>query len=161
MTSPVPERFENVTAVCKANVYFDGKVVSHTLLCADGTKKTLGLIFPGSYKFDTGAPERMEVVAGECRLKRRGPRGGIRRGCLLRCAGEVIIRDFRQRRHYGIRMLVPVIGKAKEPGLTLAGARHLGGVLWGGARKAETDRSPFRAAWVSPRFRTFSCQYTP
>ena len=72
MTSPVPERFENVTAVCKANVYFDGKVVSHTLLCADGTKKTLGLIFPGAYKFDTGAPERMEVVAGECRVKRAG-----------------------------------------------------------------------------------------
>ena len=45
----VPEKFENVTAVCKANVYFDGKVVSHTLLFADGTKKTIGLIYPGSY----------------------------------------------------------------------------------------------------------------
>lgn len=69
---PVPEQFENVTAVCKANVYFDGKVVSHTLLFADGTKKTIGLIYPGSYHFGTGAPERMEMVAGSCTVKLDG-----------------------------------------------------------------------------------------
>lgn len=68
----VPEKFENVTAVCKANVYFDGKVVSHTLLFADGTKKTIGLIYPGSYHFGTGAPERMELVAGSCTVKLDG-----------------------------------------------------------------------------------------
>jgi len=70
--SNIPEQFENVTAVCKANVYFEGKVVSHTLLFADGSKKTLGLIYPGSYTFNTGAPERMEVVAGVCRVKVAG-----------------------------------------------------------------------------------------
>ena len=68
----MPDKFENVTAVCKANVYFDGKVVSHTILFPDGTKKTLGLIYPGAFHFGTGAPERMEVVAGACRVKLDG-----------------------------------------------------------------------------------------
>jgi len=67
-----PDRFENVTAVCKANVYFDGRVVSHSVLFADGSRKTLGLIFPGSFKFDTGAPEKMEIVAGSCRVRQAG-----------------------------------------------------------------------------------------
>ncbi len=75
MTSPTPEKFENVTAVCKANVFFDGKVVSHTLFFPDGSKKTLGVIFPGSYTFDTGAPERMELVAGACRVRLAGSDG--------------------------------------------------------------------------------------
>jgi purine/pyrimidine-nucleoside phosphorylase len=63
----LPERFENVTAVCRANIYFDGRVVSHTILFADGSKKTLGVVFPGSFRFTTGAPERMEITAGSCR----------------------------------------------------------------------------------------------
>ncbi len=66
--SSVPSQFSGVTAVTKANIYFDGKVVSHSLLFADGTKKTLGLIYAGSYHFGTGAPERMEIVAGSCRV---------------------------------------------------------------------------------------------
>ena len=69
MTSP---EFPNVTAVAKANVYFDGKVVSHTLRFADGTKKTIGLIYPGEYHFGTDAPERMDIVAGSCRVKLDG-----------------------------------------------------------------------------------------
>ena len=64
-----PEKFDHVSVVCKANVYFDGKVVSHTVLTADGAKKTLGLIYPGSYNFNTGAPEIMAIVAGTCRVK--------------------------------------------------------------------------------------------
>ncbi len=68
----VAEKFEQVTVVCKANVYFDGKVVSHTILLADGAKKTLGLIYPGSYHFNTGAPERMEITAGMCRVRLDG-----------------------------------------------------------------------------------------
>jgi len=64
-----PERFENVTAVAKANVYFDGKVVSHSILLADGSRKTLGLIYPGSFHFGTDAAERMEIVAGTCLVK--------------------------------------------------------------------------------------------
>ena len=72
MSSTVPSEFSGVTAVCKANVYFGGKVTSHTLLFADGAKKTLGLIYPGEYHFGTGAPEKMELVAGACRVRLDG-----------------------------------------------------------------------------------------
>jgi uncharacterized protein YaiE (UPF0345 family) len=65
-------KFENVTALAKANVYFDGKVVSHTLLFPDGSKKTVGLIYPGEYHFGTDAPELMEIVAGACRVRLDG-----------------------------------------------------------------------------------------
>ncbi len=68
----VPKQFQNVTAVAKANVYFEGKVVSHTVLFPDGSKKTLGLIYPGSFHFGTQAAERMEIVAGNCRVKLDG-----------------------------------------------------------------------------------------
>ena len=64
--SSLPPQFVGVTVVTKANVYFDGNVVSHTVLFKDETKKTLGLIRPGTYHFNTGAPERMEIVAGNC-----------------------------------------------------------------------------------------------
>lgn len=65
----LPTEFAGVTVSTKANVYFDGRVVSHTVLFPGGAKKTLGLIFPGSYHFGTGAPERMEIVAGACRVR--------------------------------------------------------------------------------------------
>jgi uncharacterized protein YaiE (UPF0345 family) len=65
-------QFANVTAVAKANIYFDGKVVSHTLLLADGSKKTLGLIYPGEYHFGTDAPELMDMVDGSCRVRLDG-----------------------------------------------------------------------------------------
>ena len=60
--------FSHVTAVAKANVYFEGKVVSHTILLADGSKKTLGIIFPGSYHFGTDAAELMEITDGACEV---------------------------------------------------------------------------------------------
>ena len=65
---PLPTQFTGVTVHTKANVYFDGRVVSHTVLMPDGAKKTLGLIYPGTYHFGTGAPERMELVAGGCKV---------------------------------------------------------------------------------------------
>ncbi len=61
-----PASFAHVTVDTKANVYFDGGVVSHTVHFADGSKKTLGLIRPGTYHFGTAAAERMEIVAGSC-----------------------------------------------------------------------------------------------
>lgn len=64
--SSLPAEFANVTVHTKANVYFNGKVVSHTVIVAGGAKKTLGLIYPGEYHFGTDAPERMEIVAGTC-----------------------------------------------------------------------------------------------
>jgi uncharacterized protein YaiE (UPF0345 family) len=71
----IPTEFKNVTAVAKANVYFDAKVVSHTILFQDGSRKTLGLIYPGKYHFGTDKAERMEVVAGNCRVKIDGQPG--------------------------------------------------------------------------------------
>ncbi len=71
----LPTEFTNVTVHTKANVYFDGRVVSHTVLMPGGAKKALGLIYPGSYHFGTGAPERMEIVAGACRVTLDGQAG--------------------------------------------------------------------------------------
>jgi uncharacterized protein YaiE (UPF0345 family) len=59
------DRFENVTILKKANVYFDGKVTSRTVLFPDGTRKTLGFMLPGDYEFGTAAPEVMELLNGE------------------------------------------------------------------------------------------------
>jgi uncharacterized protein YaiE (UPF0345 family) len=73
--SNLPTKFAGVTVATKANVYFDGQVVSHSVLFPDGTKKTLGLIHPGSYHFGTGVPERMEIVAGTCRVTLDGQPG--------------------------------------------------------------------------------------
>lgn len=60
--------FSQVTAVAKANIYFDGRVVSHTIRFADGSRKTLGLIYPGTYHFGTEAAERMEITDGACEV---------------------------------------------------------------------------------------------
>ncbi len=64
-----PAQFESVSVETRANSYFGGKVVSRALTLPDGSRKTLGVIFPGTYKFDTAAPERMEIVAGCCRVR--------------------------------------------------------------------------------------------
>ena len=64
--------FTQVTVDTKANVYFDGKVVSHSVHFADGSKKTLGLIYPGEYHFGTAAAERMEIIAGSCTVRLDG-----------------------------------------------------------------------------------------
>ncbi|PKN12431.1 MAG: hypothetical protein CVU69_08080 [Deltaproteobacteria bacterium HGW-Deltaproteobacteria-4] len=63
------EQFHNVTVTAKANIFFDGKVVSHTILLADGSRKTLGLIYPGEYKFNVGTSEKMEIIAGSSRVR--------------------------------------------------------------------------------------------
>ena len=65
-------QFDQVSVVKKANIYFDGKCVSHTVLFADGSRKTIGVIFPSSLTFNTGAPERMELNSGKCRIRLRG-----------------------------------------------------------------------------------------
>jgi hypothetical protein len=63
------KQFDQVSVVTKANVYFDGKCVSHTLLLADGSRKSVGVIMPGAaLTFNTGAPEKMEIIDGSCRV---------------------------------------------------------------------------------------------
>ena len=66
------QQFDKVSVVCKANVYFDGKVVSHSVLFPDGTKKSVGVICPGQYTFNTGVPEVMEIISGSCRARIKG-----------------------------------------------------------------------------------------
>jgi uncharacterized protein YaiE (UPF0345 family) len=56
----------NVTAIAKANIYFDGRVISHSILHTDNSKQTLGVIFPGTYHFGTDAAEKMEITDGQC-----------------------------------------------------------------------------------------------
>jgi uncharacterized protein YaiE (UPF0345 family) len=68
----IPEKFEGVSIPVKANIYFGGRVVSHSVLFADGTKKTLGLIYEGSFHFGTAAAEEMAITAGACRAKLDG-----------------------------------------------------------------------------------------
>ena len=65
-------QFDNVSVVKQANVYFDGKCISHTVLLADGSRKTIGVIFPSTLTFNTGAAEIMELNAGKCRIRLQG-----------------------------------------------------------------------------------------
>lgn len=73
----ITSEFKNVTAVAKANIYFDGKVVSHSIIFPDGSKKTLGLIYPGKFHFGTDKAERMEIVAGGCEVKIEGEKKSV------------------------------------------------------------------------------------
>lgn len=61
-------QFDQVTVLTKANVYFDGKVTSRTVVFADGTKKTLGIMLPGEYEFGTDTKEIMEIQAGDLKV---------------------------------------------------------------------------------------------
>lgn len=65
-------QFDNVSVVKQANVYFDGKCISHTVVFADGSRKTLGVIVPSSLTFNTGAAEIVEINAGKCRIRLKG-----------------------------------------------------------------------------------------
>ena len=62
-------QFDNVSVVKKANVYFDGKCVSHTVILAGGVRKSVGVILPSTVKFATDAPEIIEIVSGKCRVR--------------------------------------------------------------------------------------------
>jgi hypothetical protein len=57
--------FQGVNVVKEANIYFNGNVTSRTLIFADGSKKTLGIMLPGEYEFSTKEKELMEIMSGE------------------------------------------------------------------------------------------------
>ncbi|SFN17858.1 hypothetical protein SAMN05660284_00765 [Formivibrio citricus] len=65
-------QFDNVSVLKQANVYFDGKCISHTVVFGNGEKKTVGVILPSKLTFNTGAPEIMEGIAGSCKIKLAG-----------------------------------------------------------------------------------------
>ncbi len=56
--------FKGVTIVKEANIYFEGKVTSRTILFPDGSRKTLGILLPGEYEFGTDEKEIMEILSG-------------------------------------------------------------------------------------------------
>jgi purine/pyrimidine-nucleoside phosphorylase len=64
--------FRNVTITKKANVYFEGKVTSRTITFADGSTKTLGIMLPGEYRFNTDAKELMEIISGTLQVQLPG-----------------------------------------------------------------------------------------
>ena len=66
------EQLAVASVTTQANVYFDGKCVSHSITLADGTKKSVGVVLPANLTFNTGAPEIMECVAGDCEYKLAG-----------------------------------------------------------------------------------------
>lgn len=57
--------FKNVTVIKQASIYFDGKVTSRTVLFQDGSRKTLGIMLPGEYEFNTDKKEIMEILSGD------------------------------------------------------------------------------------------------
>lgn len=63
------ERFEGVSVAKKANVFFDGLCISHTVHFPDGSRKSVGVILPSSLRFETAAPEIMELLEGRCRVE--------------------------------------------------------------------------------------------
>jgi len=57
-------QFENVSVIREANIYFDGQVTSRTVIFQDGSRKTLGIMLPGEYEFNTDEKETMEIISG-------------------------------------------------------------------------------------------------
>lgn len=67
MNAPT-QTLTGVSVAARANVYFGGQCVSHTVTLPDGTRKSVGVILPSTLTFTTGAPEVMEGVAGTCEV---------------------------------------------------------------------------------------------
>jgi purine/pyrimidine-nucleoside phosphorylase len=67
--------FKDVTVIKKANIYFDGKVTSRSIIFPDGSKKTLGIMLPGKYEFDTDDKEIMEIISGDLEVLLPGEKG--------------------------------------------------------------------------------------
>ena len=66
------QKIDGASIATQANVYFDGKCVSHSLTFADGTRKSVGVVLPSQLTFKTAAAEIMECVAGACEYKLAG-----------------------------------------------------------------------------------------
>ena len=68
----ITQQISNISVTTQANVYFEGKCISHGITYLDGTKKSVGVVLPSSLTFKTGAAEIMECVAGSCEYKLAG-----------------------------------------------------------------------------------------
>ena len=76
----ITEQLAVASVATQANVYFDGKCVSHSVTLADGIKKSVGVVLPSQLTFNTGAPEIMECVAGGCEYKLAGSDTWVKSG---------------------------------------------------------------------------------
>jgi uncharacterized protein YaiE (UPF0345 family) len=63
------DNYKNVDVDKLANIYFEGKVISRNIFLKDGSKKTLGVMLPGEYEFNTKSRELMEIISGKLNLK--------------------------------------------------------------------------------------------
>ena len=68
----VTEQLQGASVATKANVFFDGKCVSHTVTLANGEKKSVGVVLAATLTFNTATAEIMECVAGSCEYKVAG-----------------------------------------------------------------------------------------
>ena len=59
------KEFINVKVEKKANIYFDGSVISRNITFHDGAIKSLGVMMPGEYEFNTDSKEIMEIISGK------------------------------------------------------------------------------------------------
>jgi uncharacterized protein YaiE (UPF0345 family) len=67
------DKIDNVSVGKNANVFFDGKCVSHSVFFPDGSRKTLGVVLPNSrLTFNISSPELMEICGGTCQIKIAG-----------------------------------------------------------------------------------------
>jgi len=57
-------QFENVSIVREANIYFGGQVTNRSVIFQDGFRKTLGIMIPDEYEFNTDEKELMEIMSG-------------------------------------------------------------------------------------------------
>ena len=62
-------QFDNVSIIKEANIYFEGNVTSRTVIFTDGTRKTLGIMLPGNYQFNTEDKELMEIISGSLKVR--------------------------------------------------------------------------------------------
>jgi hypothetical protein len=67
-----PEHYDQAKVKTLANIYFEGRVVSHSVWDAEGRRLTLGVMLPGTYSFTTADPELMEVTAGALKARIKG-----------------------------------------------------------------------------------------
>ena len=63
------DKYKDVNVDKIANIYFEGNVISRNIFLKDGSKKTLGVMLPGEYEFNTESRELMEIISGKLNLK--------------------------------------------------------------------------------------------
>ena len=72
------QSLDGVSVSTQANVYFDGKCVSHALTMPDGSRKSVGVVLAAELTFGTAAAETMECVAGACEVRMAGTEAWVR-----------------------------------------------------------------------------------